>query len=323
MVLEAKDNKVISAKFNGERAQQWLLQPDPSGKCKVALASLVDGQYVQLQQDQAKMGRSPFYWEIVENGDTYRLGEGQNKLALPLSSGDACKIKTIASDSQEEDESITLFVFEDTPEVRGALRLGTKGQLGDSELSVSYTDGQAGQIRIHNHLDSTIYAAVSAPVGADESFAQWAVKPDTWERWSRSADESVHVSLGDGCIGAQTAKIVRGETGKVLHIHSLPSNPKWEGIKSVAPTDAKYIENGVERTHHIGVKNNLGFDIHASVLTSLQGSGDTRQWNMKPGITEFWSRQGPEVVLVSVGSALGVPRAFVGKVGFTLQINDL
>ncbi|RXW17391.1 hypothetical protein EST38_g8460 [Candolleomyces aberdarensis] len=253
MVLEAKDNKVISAKFNGERTQQWLLQPDPSGKCKVALASLVDGQYVQLQQDQVKLGRSPFYWEIVEKGDTYRLGEGQNKLAVPLSSGDACKIKIVASD-QEEDESVTLFVFEDTPEVRGALRLGTKGQLGESELSVSYTDGQAGQIRIHNHLESTIYAAVSAPLGADKSFAQWAVKPDTWERWSRSADESVHISLGDGCIGGQTATIVRGETGKVLHVHSLPSNPKWE---------------------------------------------------------------------VCVGSTPGVPRAYVGKVGFTLQINDL
>ena len=97
------------------------------------------------------------------------------------------------------------------------------------------------------------------------------------------------------------------------------------GIASVLPTEATYTENQGEgdKTQHIGIKNNLRVNIYAAILSSVQGTGDTRQFNVKPGTTEFWPRQGPEVVLISVGSAPGVPRAFLGKVGLTLEINDM
>lgn len=43
---------------------------------------------------------------------------------------------------------------------------------------------------------------------------------------------------------------------------------------------------------------------------------------MKPGVTEFWSRSTPETVFVGVGSAPGLPQAYVGRPGYILNIND-
>lgn len=94
------------------------------------------------------------------------------------------------------------------------------------------------------------------------------------------------------------------------------------GIQSVLPKDAKYTPNNDHSGPFIGIKNNLRFDIQVSVLSSIREKGDTRQWPLKPGQADFWQRKGSEVVLVSVGSAPGVPRAFLGRSGFTLHIND-
>jgi hypothetical protein len=89
------------------------------------------------------------------------------------------------------------------------------------------------------------------------------------------------------------------------------------------PSNATYTENEGRTAQSIGIKNNLLFEIYVCVLSSQQGRWDKPQWCMSPGKTDFWQRQGPEVVLVSVGSAPGVPRAFLGKVGFTLHINNV
>ncbi|RXW18813.1 hypothetical protein EST38_g7037 [Candolleomyces aberdarensis] len=205
--------------------------------------------------------KTPFYWEIMENGKTYSLGKHRGRLALPLSSGDACTIKTVASAS-EEDESVTLLVLEDTPEIQEALRKGKIGEWAYPEQSVYYTAGDAGRIYVYNHLDSTIYAAVSEQPGSAGSTGQWPVKSNNWQYWIRSSDSSVHVSLSD-CVSAQTAKVFQGRVGKVLHVQSLPSSSEWEGIQSVLPANATYSENDeLSRKRHIGIKNNLSFSIY-------------------------------------------------------------
>jgi hypothetical protein len=94
------------------------------------------------------------------------------------------------------------------------------------------------------------------------------------------------------------------------------------GIRSVLPTDARYTVNDSTKAWHIGVKNNLQFNIYVLVLSSEAGAADL-QYTMRPGKVDFWRRQDSEVVLVSVGGAPGAPRAFQGKVGSTLHIDRL
>jgi hypothetical protein len=94
------------------------------------------------------------------------------------------------------------------------------------------------------------------------------------------------------------------------------------GIKSVLPTNARYTENPAPKAQHIGVTNNLQFAIYVLVLSSIERDAVSR-CTMNPGKTDFWHRQGHEVVLVSTGGASGAPQALLGRVGFTLHIDRL
>ncbi|RXW17392.1 hypothetical protein EST38_g8461 [Candolleomyces aberdarensis] len=246
--------------------------------------------------------------------------KGEDRLALPLFPS-TCEVKPIVS-TTEERKSTTLLILENTPEVQAALQIGRIGRWAYPTEPVYHTIGEAGQIRIYNHLDSVIYAAVSdGQTSGSSGCSQYPVKPNNWQYWKRSSDEDVHVSLGN-CVGAQTAEVFQGRVAKVLHIQSLPSRPVWEGLKSVLPTDARYTVNEVAKTQYIGVKNSLQFSIYVLVLSSVQGGADS-QYAMNPGTTAFWYRQDSEIILVSVGGAAGAPRAFQGKVGSTLQIDRL
>lgn len=166
-----------------------------------------------------------------------RLGDGRSKLALARSAGDPCTMRRISLAEEdksrvslvEEDKLVALLILENSPEVQDALRTGRLEQIGYPAQSVYYTPGQPGQIRVQNHLDCAIYAAVSGPINTDKSFAQWPILPNCQEYWNRSSDEFVHLSLSDDCIGGQTAKVFQGLTGKVLHVKSLPSTSTWQG----------------------------------------------------------------------------------------------
>ncbi|RXW15074.1 hypothetical protein EST38_g10779 [Candolleomyces aberdarensis] len=331
LVLDLLDNRVMSSRFKGGRTQQWLLQPGPQGT--VALASLDGGMYLALRdenyrtqarklsmRDKPTVKKTPLYWEIVSTQGIYSLNTGEDKLALPLAPS-ACELWPIVS-TMEERRPVRLLILENTLEVRAALQIGNIGRWAYPNQSAYHTVGEAGQIQIYNHLDSVIYAAVSnSQSSGSGGRGQWPVKPNDRQFWYRSADENVHVSLGD-CIGAQTAEVFQGRVGKVLHIQSLRSTTEWEGMKSVLPTDTRYTVHQAAKAQEIGVKNNLKFNIYVIVLSSVEG-GTNSQYTMSPGRTDFWRRQGPEIVLVSVGGAPGAPRAFLGRIGFTLHIDRL
>lgn len=101
---------------------------------------------------------------------------------------------------------------------------------------------------------------------------------------------------------------------------SLDNTPV--GIQSVLPSGVSYTLNEARRAQYIGIKNNLRLSIYVLVLSSVQEEA-VWQSTISPGKTNFWHRRDPEIVLVSIGSAPGVPRAFLGKVGHTLHIDNL
>ena len=107
---------------------------------------MLNGTYVEMNHptvddSEISLGvsKTPWYWEVMEEGRAFRyapkvcqeialnraavrLGQGRDKLSLPLSSGERCVIKTVVS-AYEEDESVTLLILENTAEVQEALRL--------------------------------------------------------------------------------------------------------------------------------------------------------------------------------------------------------
>ncbi|RXW15072.1 hypothetical protein EST38_g10780 [Candolleomyces aberdarensis] len=350
LVLDLLDEQGTHLKRNN--VLPWLLQPGPQGT--VAVTSLDDGMYLALHdrkcrtqatRDEPTVKKTPLYWQIVSTQGIYSLDTGEDKLALPLSPA-ACELWPVVS-TMEKRKSVSLLILENTPEVRAALQIGNIGRWAYPARFAYYTIGEAGQIQIYNHLDSVIYAAVSNSQSSGSGGCnQRPVKPNDMQYWRRSSDENVHVSLGD-CIEAQTAEVFQGRVGKVLHIQSLRTRTEWEGaiatqipramqdcsfaiylnhlytgMKSVLPTDARYTVHQVAKAQDIGVKNNLKFNIYVIVFSSVEG-GANSQYTMSPGKTKFWRRQGPEIVLVSVGGAPGAPRAFFGRIGFTLHVDRL
>ncbi|TEB39539.1 hypothetical protein FA13DRAFT_1769408 [Coprinellus micaceus] len=102
--------------------------------------------------------------------------------------------------------------------------------------------------------------------------------------------------------GEQSAQVYNARVGMVLHIQNLEGQERWQGVKFVPVDEAKYTENLTKRGYgSIGIKNDVGFDIFVSVL-STEGAGfiDTRQFLVKPNTTSYWNRWCPESVFVAV-----------------------
>jgi len=189
-------------------------------------------------------------------------------------------------------------------------------------MTTYYTPGVSGRITIFNHTDQCIYASVSASVSGSTRI--YPVGAGISDSWARAEEEQVHISMG-GLVAGQSAQVFSGHPGKILHIQKLDVDPVWLGIKSVLVEDATYsLDTQPAERSYIGIQNDLPFDIYVSVPRS--GSvpdGATAQYLIKPGATDRWARDYPEVVLVSVGGAPGAPRAFLGRVGSILHINTL
>ncbi|KAF6751447.1 hypothetical protein DFP72DRAFT_907041 [Ephemerocybe angulata] len=300
----------------------WLIQADPSGSGRVALASLHDGSYLMapgLDSSFIITNGAPFYWDLneIESG-IYSLvaPEGKRNLTLPPGLGPC-----IASSTNEViSVADRLIILENSKPVRDNLLLGIIGPYAYPEQSIYYTIGASGYITIMNHLKTHIHATVSCQTGKG-STGQWSIGPERTEYWSRRTDESAHISI-QGVMGGQTAQTFLARTGKILHIQKVPSEEAWQGIKSVLPAEATYsVQSGIGKERYIGIKNDLTFDIYVSVFNSLV-VGDTFQSTIKPGAVASWLRTaGPETVFVSVGSAPGVPRAYLGRPGFILHID--
>ncbi|KAF6761878.1 hypothetical protein DFP72DRAFT_877319 [Ephemerocybe angulata] len=314
-----------SRKFTGDRNQQWLLQAESNGSGRVAVASMHDGRYLMDRgstssiSTEAVTSTTPFYWTLTEvKHGVYILSTpaGHRKLTIPTSVGESCMSRELDDD---EDPNIfgRILILPSTTEVQNNLRSGAIGCYAYPDQEIYYSVGVPDQIIIMNHLSTLIYAAVS---GAKGSTAQWPIEPeDGTQYWKvRSEDESAHVSR-PGSIEGQGARVYRARSGMILHIQKMPWKHSWQGIQSVSVDAATYTSTP-KLPNKIGIKNETAFDIHACVHSTIQGRGDTRQYSMKPNVTESWERTSPETVFVSVGSTPGVPRAYLGRPGFVLSI---
>jgi len=97
------------------------------------------------------------------------------------------------------------------------------------------------------------------------------------------------------------------------------------GIQSVLSDNATYspFKNPSDKPS-IAIQNDLHFKIFASVLNSGSLSDQAPSQRMlAPGKLEVWCRDYEEVAFVYVGGAQGAPRAYLGRLGFTLHINSI
>jgi hypothetical protein len=72
----------------------------------------------------------------------------------------------------------------------------------------------------------------------------------------------------------------------------------------------------------ISVQNNLNISVYVAVSSSIPGSGQTSQFPIPPKGWEGWSRQGPEIVHVSMAGTLGPFRTYTGRLGETVNIDN-
>ncbi len=90
-------------------------------------------------------------------------------------------------------------------------------------------------------------------------------------------------------------------------------------MQSITPGNARYTPgNGSE----IGIQNNIHFTIYVVVLSNDSIASSLEVRSMAPGTRSSWIVQSPEVVLISMGSTPGLPRAYLGRPGFILHIDD-
>ncbi|KAF6751448.1 hypothetical protein DFP72DRAFT_907043, partial [Ephemerocybe angulata] len=301
-VLEASENKTIGQapsincrKFTGNKNQQWLVQADPNGSGKVALASMNDGRYLKglpLASSSVTVDKSPFYWELKQEGPgIYSLASpiGQRRLTLPSELG-RCPARFPGEWAVEDtDPSWRLLILENTSEIVQGLRSGSIGPYAYPDQEVYHSVGDEGRVIVMNHLETAIYVAISGLTG---NAAQWTIEPGKSQYWRRSKDEIAHVSI-PGSISGQSAQTYPARLGKMLHVQKLPTELVWEGIKSVAAKDASYTPHTSGKEKYIGIKNKLKFDIYVSVFSSIQG-GNTSQYTLSPNSLESWYRPNPE-----------------------------
>ncbi|TEB23790.1 hypothetical protein FA13DRAFT_1739787, partial [Coprinellus micaceus] len=318
LVLEISSNDegtISSRQFTGKRAQQWVFQRG-STPGRVALVSLHDGRYLSVFSpgERIAAARTPFYWYLVplEAGRYSLRTPSDLHLTLPTPPG-ACS----TSPPWVETEAQTTFVLlENSSRNKEALKTGSIGEFAHPGVPVYYTYAPEGQIVVRNHLDTMLYGAVSGP----GNNSQWPIGPGKKQHWYRSADERIHISTAMSDDGEQTAQVYEARVGMVLHVQSLGRQEKWRGIRFASIEEARYSRNAT-KAGSIGIKNDLGFDIFVSVFSTLQ-SGDTGQYRIKPNGTSYWVRSCPESVFVGVGSAPGLPQAYVGRPGFILHIQN-
>ncbi|KAF5329046.1 hypothetical protein D9611_013850 [Ephemerocybe angulata] len=284
----------------------WLIHSDPDGLGTVALASMEDGTYLS-SPFKLTMDKVPYYWNLTEVDHNIYTGPDKG---WPTGITDNDWIHWGS------------HLREATPESCGILSTGAIGPYAYPEGAIYYTVDTPGQVTIMNHMDTDIYATVS---GNTEDVAQFRWGPGLSRSWKRDKDESAHVSMV-GSLDGQSAQVFTAYHGKILHIQKMPSEPVWQGIKSIPVEDAKYSPHEPGKEGYIGVQNDLAFQIYVAIFSSVHGGdtgGCTGQYAIKPNSKDSWYRTRSEIVFVSVGSSPGAPRAYIGRPGFILHIDTM
>ncbi|KAF5329061.1 hypothetical protein D9611_013847 [Ephemerocybe angulata] len=320
----SEKNRGIPQKFTGGRAQQWLIHADPEGLGRVALASMDDGRYLSKDGDICVTERDPFYWNLQEvDHNIYTLSVTQDeriRAELPKILG---SIMSLVYNPIDNYDGRLLILEAIVPESREILSTGAIGPYAYPEEAIYYTVGSPGQVIITNHMETDVYVSVSGETGEPVQFKGC---PGVSLSWSREKDEVAHVSLAGGLPDLNNTQTFTAYRDKILHIQKMPSEPVWQGIMSVPEQESRYSPQDSDKEGFIGVQNNLKFHIYVFVLSSVLG-GDTDIWTgrctLKPSNKASWRRTKSEIVFVSVGSSPGVPRAFIGRPGFILQIDSL
>ncbi|KAF6748936.1 hypothetical protein DFP72DRAFT_915033, partial [Ephemerocybe angulata] len=322
--LSGQNRRGLSEKFTGGREQQWLIHADPDCLGRVALASMHDGRYLSRDEDICVIEKEPFYWHLQEvDHNIYILSQpGDSERVRPELPKILGSIASLVY-NPIDDTDARLLIFEDTPEAREILSTGAIGPYAYPEESIYYTVGSPGQVIITNHMETDVYVSVSGETGEPVQFKGC---PGVSLSWSREKDEVAHVSLAGGLPDWNNTQTFTAYRDKILHIQKMPSEPVWKGIMSVPEQESRYSPQDSDKEGFIGVQNNLKFHIYVFVLSSVLG-GDTDIWTgrctLKPSNKASWRRTRSEIVFVSVGSSPGVPRAFIGRPGFILQIDSL
>ncbi|KAJ3529689.1 hypothetical protein NMY22_g8894 [Coprinellus aureogranulatus] len=313
---------------------------------RVAIACLHNGRYLSRSpvHERVVTAPTPYYWDLVGEGTSrysLRIPLDTRRLTLPTPPGEC----TVSSPAQVEEATIKFILLEVTPGNREAFLSGLIGPYAYPGAPAYYTFGSANEIRIYNHLDKTLYAAVSG----QGSSSQYQIDPGSYNYWLRTSNERVHLTTGISDTGEQSVQVFEARTGMRLHVYSLGDAASWRGmslyltpnlklkprrilysiifvlgpigVPSVTIEDAEYEANWAEKPKHIGIKNDLEFDIYISVFSTVK-NGNTKQYSLIPGSTDFWPRNCLETVFVSVGSAPGLPQSYVGRPGYILHIND-
>lgn len=216
----------------------------------MAIVSLYNGTYLSLSSLRTVVTAGmPYFWKLEED-DVGRYRQvvlsippfvvdlrivslstptSDCKLALPTPQG-RCTVNAPAPI-----EAVTKFIIlENTSDNHEALRIGAIGPYAYPGESTYYTTGPSGQILIHNHLDTALYAAVSGPGNGGN--AQWEIPAGKSDYWNRAFDASIHISMPLSDTGEQSAQVYRGRPGMILHLQNLDSQMKWRGAYS-ASTD--------------------------------------------------------------------------------------
>ncbi|KAF5333562.1 hypothetical protein D9611_002837 [Ephemerocybe angulata] len=345
------DNKgtVNSATFSGDRNQQaigfhvlnWILHRHPNkSESKVAVISFHDGRYLtasgtSCESSEVYVDKEPFYWKlatIVQGVYSLEADSPLGQLRIPATG--PCTITDF--DDENNLKQVDLIIVQKTPESDASLLPVTviepppaiesepepwtvvpDAPVPENEVQHSYTAGSRWEIKVANHLDTDINVAVT---GSGGNRGQIKLKAKGTESWNRIDDQKAHVSL-PGSLGGQTACVLPAPVGKILHIAKLPFEAGFKGIPTVASEQARYLQ--LDRNpQQIWVQNNLGWEIYVAVLGSVQNIGNTHQRSIWPGLSDKWQRSTPETVLVSVGSAPGTVRAYIGHPGYILHIDD-
>lgn len=116
-------------------------------------------------------------------------------------------------------------VLPNTAEIYAALRKGCIGLYAHPGAAAYHTFGTERLITIRNHLNTTLYAAVS---GAGRN-SQYSIMPGGEEDWIRSADARVHLSTPISGTGEQIVRVCAARSGMKLHINDL-GETNWKGI---------------------------------------------------------------------------------------------
>ncbi|KAH7904536.1 hypothetical protein BJ138DRAFT_1166360 [Hygrophoropsis aurantiaca] len=151
----------------------------------------------------------------------------------------------------------------------------------------------------------------------------WTIEPRGRDTYVLGSTTNVLVANFPGQTGRPVSAIPRNNQNNqrwILDPNPIRSISASSPETAVAEDRTRYT-SGTPGT--IIVQNNLSRYIYAAVSSRTPGVGQTWQFYIAAGSRLSWTRPASETVHVSTGVDLGTFRTYVGRVGSTVNIDDL